>query len=83
MVAVNVKTIKDGFTGTFHWLSPPGQAMLEETRTMTFDGDARLRIVDVEIALKALIDTKFGGQQETVPFVSAWPNRSPKKTAAS
>jgi len=64
VVAVNVKTIKDGFTGTFHWLSPPGQAMLEETRTMTFSGDARLRIVDVEIALKALIDTKFGDSKD-------------------
>jgi hypothetical protein len=50
--------------GVFRWLSPSGEPMLEETRGMVFQGDARLRIVDVDIVLKALVDTKFGDTKD-------------------
>jgi hypothetical protein len=53
-----------GFRGTFAWLSPAGEAMLEEIRMMSFRGDARLRIVDVDINLKALVDTAFGDSKD-------------------
>src|SRR5271156_4807683 len=54
VVARGVDIVKGGLRGTFAWLSPAGEAMLEESRVMTFKGDARLRIVDVDINLKAL-----------------------------
>ena len=50
--------------GTFAWLSPSAEAMLEETRTMTFRSDAKWRIVDVDISLKALVDTTFGDSKD-------------------
>jgi len=53
-----------GFRGTFAWLSPSGEAMLEEIRLMSFRGDAKLRIVDVDINLKALVDTTFGDSKD-------------------
>jgi hypothetical protein len=53
-----------GFRVTFAWLSPSGEAMLEETQTMSFRGDAKLRIVDVDINLKALVDTTFGDSKD-------------------
>jgi hypothetical protein len=49
---------------TFAWLSPGGQPMLEEVRTMAFSGDANLRIVDVDITLKALVETTFGDSKD-------------------
>lgn len=55
---------RGSFRGTFAWLSPSGEAILQEARTMTFSGDAKMRIVDVDIALKALIDTTFGDAKD-------------------
>jgi hypothetical protein len=50
--------------GIFAWLAPNGSPILEETRTMTFQGDAALRIVDVDLTLKALVDTVFGDSKD-------------------
>ena len=42
--------------GVFAWLSPSGEPILEEDRTITFRGDETLRIVDVDLTLKALVE---------------------------
>ncbi|HEV1284583.1 MAG TPA: PmoA family protein, partial [Bryobacteraceae bacterium] len=55
---------RGSFRGTFAWLSPTGDAILEESRTMTFSGDSATRIVDVDITLKALVDTTFGDAKD-------------------
>ncbi len=62
----DVKSGKDrgSFRGTFAWLSPSGEPLLEEVRTMVFRGDAALRIVDADITLKALVDTTFGDAKD-------------------
>jgi hypothetical protein len=61
-----LKSGKDrgSFHGTFAWLSPAGEALLEESRTMTFRGDAKLRMIDTDIELKALVDTTFGDSKD-------------------
>lgn len=64
VVTRRIDAIKDGVHAIFAWLSPSGEAMLEEDRTMTFSGDATLRMVDVDITLKALIDTTFGDSKD-------------------
>jgi hypothetical protein len=62
----NLKSGKDrgSFRGIFAWLSPAGEPLLEETRTMAFHGDAKLRIVDVDLTLKAVIDIVFGDSKD-------------------
>jgi hypothetical protein len=50
--------------GIFAWLSPSGEPMLEEDRTMTFRGDETLRIVDVDLTLKALVEASFGDSKD-------------------
>src|SRR5580692_386993 len=50
--------------GTFAWLPPSGDAILEESRTMIFRGDSKLRIIDFDISLKALTDTTFGDSKD-------------------
>ena len=64
VVARSVDMIENGIRGTFAWLAPSGEAMLEESRSMIFSGDAKLRVVDVEIELKALVDTTFGDSKD-------------------
>lgn len=62
----DLKNSKDrgSFRGTFAWLSPAGEPMLEESRIMTFSGDAQMRVVDFDITLKALVDTVFGDAKD-------------------
>jgi hypothetical protein len=55
---------RGSFRGTFAWLSPAGDAILEESRIMIFSGDAEMRIVDVDITLKALVDSTFGDAKD-------------------
>jgi Methane oxygenase PmoA len=64
VVTRSVDVLKNGLHGTFAWLSPSGDAMLEETRSMMFRGDAKLRIIDVDVTLKALVDTTFGDSKD-------------------
>jgi hypothetical protein len=52
------------FRGIFDWLSPAGEAMLEEDRTMTFHDGRALRIVDVDLTLKALVNTTFADSKD-------------------
>jgi hypothetical protein len=49
---------------TFRWLSPSGQPILEETRSMVFRGDATSRTIDVRIALQALTAATFGDAKD-------------------
>jgi hypothetical protein len=62
----DLKSAKDrgSFRGTFAWLAPSGEPLLEEIRTMAFRGDATLRIVEVDITLRALVDTTFGDAKD-------------------
>lgn len=62
----DLKSGKDrgSFRGTFAWLSPSGEPLLEEVRTMVFRGDATLRIIDADITLRALVDTTFGDAKD-------------------
>jgi hypothetical protein len=55
---------KGSFRGTFTWLSPTGQPLLEELRIMTFRGDQKLRMVDIDVTLKARVDTTFGDSKD-------------------
>jgi hypothetical protein len=64
VVMRRLEAAKDGVHGVFAWLSPSGEGMLEEDRTMTFRGDGALRFVDAEISLKALVDTTFGDSKD-------------------
>jgi hypothetical protein len=69
VVPVRVDDLKSGdregsLTGVFRWLSPSGEAILEETRKMSFGKDGSLRIVDIDVVLKALTDTKFGDTKD-------------------
>jgi Methane oxygenase PmoA len=50
--------------GTFDWLSPTGEAMLEENRTMSFKADNALRMIDIDLTLKALVDATFGDSKD-------------------
>jgi hypothetical protein len=62
----NLKSGKNSgsFHGTFAWLAPSGEALLEESRTMIFRGDAKLRMIDADIDLKALVDVTFGDSKD-------------------
>ena len=62
----NLKSGKDrgSFRGVFAWLSPSGDPQLEETRTMIFYGDTTTRTVDVDLILKAVVDTVFGDSKD-------------------
>jgi hypothetical protein len=69
VVTKSIDTLRGGehhgsFRGVFTWLSPSGQALLEETRTTGFLYDGALRIVDVDLTLKALVDTTFGDAKD-------------------
>ncbi len=62
----DLKSGKDrgSFHGVFAWLSPAGEPILEESRTTTIRGDATLRILDVDLVLKAVVDTVFGDSKD-------------------
>lgn len=69
VIAKSVDGLKSGndrasFHGVFVWMAPVKGALLEETRTMTFRGDARLRMVDVDLDLKAVVDATFGDAKD-------------------
>jgi hypothetical protein len=64
VVTRSVDVLKGGLRGIFEWLGPSGEAMLEESRTMGFRGDANLRMIDVDISLKALVDATFGDSKD-------------------
>ena len=46
------------------WNDPAGKTLLVEDREMTFSGDAKLRVIDFQIVLKAAVDVIFGDTKE-------------------
>lgn len=64
VVARTVDVKGPAIRSVFAWLSPTGDPILEETRTMTFSGDAKTRTIDVDITLKALVETTFGDAKD-------------------
>ena len=48
------------------WSSLDGTKLLEEKRTMTFSGDANLRMIDLDITLTAITKIKFGDAKDGV-----------------
>ena len=50
--------------GVFTWLAPDGRPILQESRVMTFAGDASTRTIDVTIDLKALTAATFGDAKD-------------------
>jgi hypothetical protein len=69
VVTRRIEEVKSGgdagsFRGIFAWLSPAGEALLEEDRKMTFRDGGELRIVDVDLTLKALIEVTFGDSKD-------------------
>jgi len=48
----------------FDWVGPKGELLLREDRTMTFYGDATLRIIDFDIALTAVPEVTFGDKKD-------------------
>ena len=64
-----IEEVKSGenagsFRGIFAWLSPAGEAMLEEDRTMTFYADPEVRTFDVDLTYTAKAPLKFADTKE-------------------
>lgn len=50
--------------GVFAWLSPSGEPLLEERRTMTFLGTSTTRRIDVDVTFRALVKVVFGDSKD-------------------
>jgi hypothetical protein len=63
---VSTKSGKDSgsLSVIFDWNDPAGKLLLTENRTMTFRGDSKLRIVDVDLTLTAKSKAVFGDTKE-------------------
>jgi hypothetical protein len=46
------------------WLSPSGEPQIEEHRRMTISAEGKLRMVDVDIIIKAIVKTTFGDSKD-------------------
>jgi hypothetical protein len=64
----------------FLWQDPAaGKTLLKESRTMTFRGDQKTRVVDVDITLTAVEQVKFGDTKEgTFAIRMATPLEEPR-----
>lgn len=49
---------------TIVWLSPGGEPQIEEQRRMTIAADGKLRVMDADIYLKAVVKTTFGDSKD-------------------
>jgi hypothetical protein len=49
---------------TFEWVSPTGDALVQEDRVMTFYSDPALRVIDLDVTLTALRDVTFGDKKD-------------------
>jgi Methane oxygenase PmoA len=68
-VTRSIDEVKSGedsgsIAATIMWLSPSGEPQLEEQRRMTIATDGKLRIIDTEIILKAIVKTTFGDSKD-------------------
>ncbi|MFB3777371.1 MAG: PmoA family protein [Bryobacteraceae bacterium] len=65
VVLNRIVSVKDAsISAQFDWIGPAGNKMLTESRTMTFHGAPRLRVVDFDITLSAVEKVKFGDTKE-------------------
>ena len=65
----SVGEIKSGersgsIVATMVWLSPAGEPQIEEHRRMTIAADGKLRVIDADINLKAIVKTTFGDSKD-------------------
>jgi hypothetical protein len=90
---VKIDKLQSGKSGavdaTFRWHGPDGKPVLTETRHMVFRGDAKQRVIDFDITLKAVEKAKFGDTKEgtfairlAAPLEEAQPKNiaEPKRT---
>ena len=67
-VTRSLDEVKSGDRGvigaTITWLSPTGEPLIEEHRRMTISADGKLRIIDCDIDLKAVVKTTFGDSKD-------------------
>ena len=71
VVVVGTPSAKSGarsgwLRAQFQWKDPSGKVLLTEDRKMSFRGDAKLRVVDLDITLTAVEKVKFGDTKEGV-----------------
>jgi hypothetical protein len=65
MRSVDTDDAAGSIRGVFEWRAPDGKALLTEERTMVFNGDAKLRTVDLDVTFRAGSQTvKFGDTKE-------------------
>jgi hypothetical protein len=69
IILEKINGLKSGKTSgsvsaTFTWQEPEGKRLMREERVMTFYSDPKLRIVDFDIKLTAINETKFGDTKE-------------------
>jgi hypothetical protein len=65
----SIDEIKSGdssglIAATIVWLSPSGEPQIEEHRRMTISAEGKLRVIDCEIDLKAIVKTTFGDSKD-------------------
>ncbi len=68
-VTRSIDEVKSGdrsgiIVATIVWLSPTGEPQIEEHRRMAISDDGKLRIIDCEIDLKAIVKTTFGDSKD-------------------
>ncbi len=68
-VTRSIDEVKSGehagtIAATIVWLSPSGEPQIEEHRRMTFSADGKLRMIDTEIDIKAVVKTTFGDSKD-------------------
>jgi hypothetical protein len=64
VVMRGVNIVEGTIAGTFNWLAPSGETILEEQRTMSFRGDKATRVVDVDITLRSVGTTTFADSKD-------------------
>jgi hypothetical protein len=68
-VVRSIDEVKSGdhsgvIAATIVWLSPSGEPQIEEHRRMTISSQGKLRIIDNEINIKAIVKTSFGDSKD-------------------
>jgi hypothetical protein len=69
IVTRQIEEVKSGeregtLRAVFQWIAPTGSPLLEEDRTMVFRKTSRLRMIDVDIVLKAVEAATFGDDKD-------------------
>jgi hypothetical protein len=83
-VTRSIDEVKSGpraglIAATIVWLSPSGEPQIEERRRMTISAEGKLRMVDVDISIKAIVKTTFGDSKDGAFSVRVAESMSEKK----